>query len=51
VDAAIALRPEMLAFLQQRPDEGTTYDQTRQQLLGLAHRLQQHQAGRAGASA
>lgn len=49
VDAAIALRPEMLAYLQQRPEEGSTYDQTRQRLVELAHRLREHQGGQVAA--
>ena len=36
VDAAIALREEMLAFLTQRPDEYTTPRETRDRLLALA---------------
>jgi len=35
VDTAIALRPAMLDFLQQAPEDGTSYDQTQLRLAGL----------------
>ncbi|HEX4882609.1 MAG TPA: FliI/YscN family ATPase [Casimicrobiaceae bacterium] len=38
VDAALRSRDQMLGFLQQRPDEVTTFDQTRQSLIGLTQR-------------
>ncbi len=38
VDAAIALRPDLLAFLQQRPEERGTLEATRTRLLQLALR-------------
>ncbi len=43
VDAAIALRADVLAFLRQRADDGATYDGARAQLLELAGRLQAHE--------
>jgi len=49
VDAAIALRPEMLSLLVQRPEERTSFDEAAARLKALAHRLQVHQAGRAAA--
>jgi FliI/YscN family ATPase len=49
VDAAIALRPEMLAFLIQRPGDRTTFEESTARLQGIAHRLQAHQTGRAAA--
>lgn len=38
VDAALRSREQMLGFLQQRPDETTGFDQTRQSLIGLMQR-------------
>ena len=38
VDAALRSREQMLAFLQQRPDEVTSFDQTRQSLISLTQR-------------
>lgn len=38
VDTAVNLRPRMLEFLQQRPDEGSTFDETAAALGGLAAR-------------
>jgi flagellum-specific ATP synthase len=45
-DAAIAMREEILAFLRQRPDEGSTYDETRLKLASLAQRAQAHMGGK-----
>jgi flagellum-specific ATP synthase len=39
VDAAIRLRDEMNRFLQQRPTEPSSYDETRARLLELASRM------------
>lgn len=41
VDAAIALRPQLLALLQQRPDEPMAYADTRRQLMELGARIEQ----------
>ncbi len=49
VDAAIALRGEMLQFLVQRPADSCTFDEVRGRLVALAHRIVAHQAGRAAA--
>ncbi len=38
VDTAVALRPAMLGFLQQRADEGSTFDETAGALTALAAR-------------
>jgi flagellum-specific ATP synthase len=38
VDAALRSRDQMLAFLQQRPDEQASFDQTRQALISLTAR-------------
>jgi FliI/YscN family ATPase len=38
VDAALRSRDQVLAFLQQRPDEVTSFDQTRQSLISLIQR-------------
>jgi flagellum-specific ATP synthase len=38
VDAALRSREQVLAFLQQRPDEVTSFDQTRQSLISLIQR-------------
>ncbi len=48
VDAAIANRQELLGFLRQPADEGSTFETTRARLLELAGRLQSHQTGRVG---
>lgn len=45
VDAALRSRPHALAFLQQRPDERSTFDQTRQALHALIARASQPAAG------
>jgi FliI/YscN family ATPase len=47
VDASITLREDILQFLRQRPDEGSTYEETRQRLAALAHRASALQAGKA----
>jgi flagellum-specific ATP synthase len=39
-DAAIALREDMLQFLRQCPDEGSTFDETRLRLNALSQRAQ-----------
>jgi len=49
VDAAIALRPEMLAFLIQRPGDRTSFEESAARLQAIAHRLHTHQTGRAAA--
>ncbi len=49
VDAAIALRPEVLAFLVQRPEERTTFEDSVARLKALSHRLQVHQTSRTAA--
>ncbi len=46
VDAAIALRPELISLLIQRPEEQATFDDTRVRLLELARRIQAHHMGR-----
>jgi flagellum-specific ATP synthase len=46
VDAAIALRPELISLLIQRPEEHATFDDTRVRLLELARRIQAHHMGR-----
>jgi len=38
VDAALRSRDHVLSFLQQRPDEATTFEHTRQAMLGLTQR-------------
>ena len=38
VDAALRARDHVLGFLQQRPDEKTTFEHTRQQMLALTQR-------------
>lgn len=38
VDAALRSREQVLGFLQQRPDEVTSFDQTRQSLIALTQR-------------
>jgi flagellum-specific ATP synthase len=38
VDAALRSREQVLAFLQQRPDEVTSFEQTRQSLINLIQR-------------
>jgi len=40
VDAAIAIRTEMLALLTQRPDEPAAFGSTREAVIALAHRAQ-----------
>jgi FliI/YscN family ATPase len=40
VDAAIALRPELLLFLRQRADERSSFEETRSACLALARRAQ-----------
>jgi flagellum-specific ATP synthase len=49
VDAAIALRPEMLSHLVQRPEDRTSFEDSAARLKAIAHRLQAHQTGRAAA--
>ena len=39
VDASLQLRDPMLNFLRQRPDEPVSFDESRQQLSGLAQRI------------
>jgi FliI/YscN family ATPase len=39
VDAAIKLRPQMLDFLQQSPDESTAFDPTRRALVSIAGQI------------
>jgi FliI/YscN family ATPase len=46
VDAAVALRADILGFLCQRADEPATFDSGRARLLELAARIQSHQNGR-----
>jgi FliI/YscN family ATPase len=48
VDAAVALRGEVLGFLRQQAGEDAGYERARAQLVELAQRLQHHQAARAG---
>jgi FliI/YscN family ATPase len=50
VDAAIANRAELLGFLRQHSDDGSTFTESRTRLLELAGRIQAHQNGRAGAA-
>jgi FliI/YscN family ATPase len=38
-DAAILLREEVLGFLRQRPDEGSTFEEARLRLAGLAQKV------------
>lgn len=45
VDAALRSRDQVLSFLQQRPDEVTSFDQTRQSLISLTQRAGVGQAG------
>ncbi len=40
VDAAIRFRPQLLDFLQQRPDEHSTFDTTRRLLTSIAHQAE-----------
>jgi len=47
VDAAIAFRSEMLAFLCQRAEEDGSFPQARTGLVELARRIQGHADGRA----
>ena len=49
VDAAIALRPEVLSLLVQRPEERTSFDESAARLKTIAQRLQAHGATRAAA--
>jgi flagellar biosynthesis/type III secretory pathway ATPase len=50
VDAAIANRAELLGFLRQHADEGSTFIEARARLVELAGRLESHQKSRAGAA-
>lgn len=47
VDAAIAIRPAFLAFLNQRPEEHSTYAETRDAVVGLAARAAAIESGKA----
>ncbi|HEY4100167.1 MAG TPA: FliI/YscN family ATPase [Gemmatimonadales bacterium] len=47
VDAAIAIRSDVLALLVQRPDEPALYAGTRNAVIGLATRALQHEKGAA----
>ncbi len=46
VDASIALRDDMLQFLRQRAEEGSTYEETRLRLTALALRAHALQSGK-----
>ena len=39
VDAALKLRPQMLDFLQQAPDESSAFDPTRRALVSIAGQI------------
>jgi len=41
VDAALKLRPQVLDFLQQRPDEHTTMDASKRALVSIAQQADQ----------
>jgi flagellum-specific ATP synthase len=45
VDAAVAMRPQVLEFLQQRPDEHTPFVETRERLARLAAQAQTNTRG------
>jgi len=45
VDTALAIRPEMLALLQQRPDEPSRFSLARDAVVALAHRATQIEQG------
>ncbi|HTS88771.1 MAG TPA: FliI/YscN family ATPase [Gemmatimonadales bacterium] len=47
-DAAIAMHEELLQFLRQRAEEGSTYEETRLRLAALANRAEALISGRAG---
>jgi flagellum-specific ATP synthase len=41
VDAALRLRPQLLDFLQQKPEESTAFDATRRSLVALSQQIDQ----------
>jgi len=48
VDAAVATRADVLAYLRQRADEPATFEDSRSRLVELAGKIQTLQAGRGG---